>query len=113
MSRNEKGQFEPGQSGNPLGRARTDITMRDLARQHGPEMLELLVAKARKGSIAAMVHVLDRGHGKPEISVDFKVLLEKKISELSEDELIALRSRLTLLALPAPVIEHHETDGEE
>jgi hypothetical protein len=107
--------FKPGASGNPAGRPRgSGLGIRELAQTYGPEMLTLLVQKARKGSLAAIVHVLDRAYGKPEICVDFKVLFEKKLSELTEDELLALRERMTALtAIPAPVLEHHETDGEE
>jgi hypothetical protein len=65
------------------------------------------LAKAcRKGSVPAAVALLDRGWGKPEQTVDFKVLLERKLNELSEAELLELRGRMTALtALPAPVID--------
>jgi AAA domain len=93
------------------GRPRGDMGMREVARTYGIEMIELLVSKARKGSIQAMVHVIEHGHGKAPISVDFRAVLEKKLSELSESELLALRERMTALtALPAPVIDRRDDE---
>jgi hypothetical protein len=107
-------KYLPGVSGNPKGRPRGDMGMREVARTYGVEMIELLVAKARKGNVPAMCEVLSRGFGRPEQSVDLRMLFERKLTDLTEGELIELRSRMSALtALPAPVIEHHETDGEE
>jgi hypothetical protein len=107
--RNQNGQFQKGISGNPHGRPPGGL--REIAQSYGPEMLKLLVAKARKGNIVAMCAVLDRGFGKPEVNIDFRVMFEKKLTELSEAELIALKERmLALSAIAPPVIEHHD-DG--
>jgi hypothetical protein len=101
---------------NPTGSrgTRGDVgNMREVARTYGVEMIELLVAKARKGNVPAMSEVLNRGFGRPEVSIDFKVMLGKKISELSEDELLTLRERMLALSANAlPVIAHHGDDGE-
>jgi hypothetical protein len=105
--------FKPGISGNPAGRPRgSGVGLREIAQSYGPEMLKLLVAKARKGNIVAMCAVLDRGFGKPEISVDFKMLFERKLTELSEAELIALKERLLALSVTAlPAIAHHADEA--
>lgn len=63
--------FKKGQSGNPGGRPKQDIHLRDLARAHSAEALATLVriATSKKAPAAAQVAaacaILDRGHGKP------------------------------------------------
>jgi hypothetical protein len=55
---------------------------------------------------------LDRGFGKPEINVDFRMMFEKKLTEPIEGELIALKERmLALSAIAPPVIEHQENEA--
>src|SRR4051794_5342837 len=64
----EKGQFKPGQSGNPGGRPRTIGDVRDAAREHTVEAIERLAHWMRsndpRASIAAATALLDRGWGK-------------------------------------------------
>src|SRR4051812_43432838 len=63
--------FQPGQSGNPAGRAPVNKELRDLARQHMPQAIETLAALmsdrlvAPAARIAAANSLLDRGYGKP------------------------------------------------
>ena len=63
--------FKPGQSGNPLGRPKSDKTIRDLARVHTEDALKTLsaIVKNPKASDTARVQacnaILDRGWGKP------------------------------------------------
>jgi hypothetical protein len=70
---------QPGQSGNPNGRRKADVGLRDLAREHTTTALETLVAimtnpKATCTSrVAAANALLDRGYGRPESSVNAKV----------------------------------------
>ena len=65
------GMFQPGKSGNPLGRPKEDKTIRDLARAHTADAIETLVsiAKDPKASDSARVQastaLLDRAWGKP------------------------------------------------
>ena len=64
------GMFKPGQSGNPLGRPKSDKTIRDLARVHTKVALKTLteIVKNPKASDTARVQacnaLLDRGWGK-------------------------------------------------
>ncbi|MDP6924454.1 MAG: DUF5681 domain-containing protein [Candidatus Scalindua sp.] len=64
------GMFKPGQSGNPLGRPKSDKTIRDLARVHTKDALKTLstIVKNPKASDTARVQacnsLLDRGWGK-------------------------------------------------
>ena len=64
------GMFKPGQSGNPLGRPKSDKTIRELARVHTKDALKTLseIVKNPKSPDAARVQacnaLLDRGWGK-------------------------------------------------
>src|SRR6516162_7343147 len=61
--------FKPGQSGNPGGRSKAQIDVRNAAREYTQEAIDTLVLVMRNGkpSEAAMAatSLLDRGWGKP------------------------------------------------
>ena len=63
-----------------------------------PEMLAVLLKNAREGSTAAAIAVLDRGFGKPAQSMDMRLLLEKRLSELTPGELERLEANLISMA---------------
>ena len=65
------GMFKPGQSGNPLGRPKSDKTLKELAKVYTEDALETLhsIAINEKAKDSARVQaataLLDRGWGKP------------------------------------------------
>jgi hypothetical protein len=97
--RNEQGKFVKGTSGNPLGRPRIILTVRDIAREHTEEAIETLAAIMRDevapaaARISACTELLNRGHGRP---VDQRAMLmigaqlssDRSVKEMSTQEII-------------------------
>ena len=61
--------WQKGQSGNPGGRPRADVQVRELARAHTAAALKALVtalqSKNERTRVAAAEALLDRGWGRP------------------------------------------------
>lgn len=101
--RNEQGRFTKGHSGNPDGRPRVVMAVRDLAREHADEAIAILAAIMRdeeaqaSARISAATEILNRGYGRP---VDQKAMLvlgqqidtHRTARELTTREIIELLS---------------------
>ena len=76
--RNDRGHFVKGESGNPHGRPRVILNVRDLAREHTEAAIETLASimvdseAPAAARISAASEILNRGFGRP---VDQRVLL--------------------------------------
>jgi hypothetical protein len=81
--------FKPGQSGNPGGRSKAQIDVRNAAREYTQEAIDTLVLVMRNGkpSEAAMAanSLLDRAWGKPRQEVEISGALQ--VEDLTDDEL--------------------------
>ena len=76
--RDNQGKFTKGSSGNPAGRPRVIMAVRDLAREHADEAVQVLASIMRDtdapaaARISAATEILNRGYGRP---VDQKAMI--------------------------------------
>lgn len=103
--RDSTGKFAKGASGNPGGRPRVVMAVRDQAQQHGEEAISVLASIMRdceappSARISAASEILNRGYGRP---VDQKamVVMSQQIdrrripADMTTDELIEELIRL-------------------
>src|SRR5262249_4495268 len=94
----------PGVSGNPGGRSRELAQQQGAARLkavgHSVEAIAYLLKVMRSEAedtphrLKAAVELLNRGLGLPQTQIDVDVIVRRKISEMSLDELRQLEERL-------------------
>ena len=94
----------PGISGNPGGRSRELAQQQSAARLkaagHAGEAIDYLVKVLRSEEedtphrLKAGIELLNRGLGLPQAQIDIDVIVRRKISEMSLDELRQLEERL-------------------
>src|SRR5262249_38784344 len=113
----------PGVSANPGGRSRELAQQQNAARlkaaRHAPEAINYLVKVMRSEEedtphrLKAVIELLNRGLGTPQMQVDVDVIVRRKIAELSLDELRQLEERLAgSLTSTAPLLlEGQRSDG--
>jgi len=92
-------KFVPGQSGNPGGRPKEEVHVRELARARTAEAVQTLVdvMTSKRSPPAARVSaasaLLDRGYGKPSQQVDLEGQLfrpcDVSANPLTEEEWLA------------------------
>jgi hypothetical protein len=92
------GGFKKGQSGNPGGLRNKHIgDLSREARRYASLAVGTLVKICRKGmernQLAAARDLLDRGYGKPVQMIDASIV-NKKLSEMSPEEIEAFEARL-------------------
>jgi hypothetical protein len=78
-----------------------------LWRTYDVEMINLLVAKARKGNVPSMIAVLERGFGKPEVAISGNLKVTGQLFE-GVDHAAALMLRATL----AELVEAPQAEAE-
>ena len=87
-------RFQKGVSGNPGGRPKIKVDMRERVRVHAGAAIDTLLAVMSDGKappaarVSAAIAILDRGYGRPAQAVHQHVT--RHADELSDAELIAI-----------------------
>jgi hypothetical protein len=104
--------FQPGKSGNPGGRSKELAAHQSAARlkaaEHADEVIGYLLKVLRSEEegtayrLKAGIELLNRGLGLPQAQIDIDVVVRRKLSEMSLEELRQLEERLVGASPPAP-----------
>ena len=75
--------YKKGQSGNPGGRPKSEVQVRELAQKYGPKAIEILarlMTEAEKDGdrVKAASAILDRAYGKPHQATSTEIKGELK-----------------------------------
>jgi hypothetical protein len=111
--------FRAGEpSANPSGRPKALREIQDLARSKSTIAINALSEIAEHGQsesarVAASAALLDRAWGKPGQTMDISVLLERKFSEMSAEELMKLRASVAALEGDETPLIEHQGDGAD
>src|SRR5262249_17045013 len=116
------GGQKPGEpSRNPGGRPKGSSAVQIRCLQFCNEAIDVVCDIMRKNDgsksvalrLSAAREILDRGLGRAAQSVALDLNLTKKLDEMSDDELIALRDRYAALSGAAPKLIEHLAEQEE
>jgi uncharacterized protein (UPF0147 family) len=110
--------FPKGTSGNPAGRPKSNVTVSELAREHGPRVIEVLAQLMNDEKVPASTRalaadrILDRGYGKPPQLNTADAGQFRRARDLSDDELAAIIDRAQS-ATVEPDAEPQPTDPKK
>lgn len=106
--------FKPGQSGNPKGKPKQDIHVREIARQHTPEAMEILVSIMRHhktppaARAMACNSIIDRAYGKAPQAIEHSGHISAlDVTKLTDEQLDAIAALVT----PALTGQHSGVDS--
>jgi hypothetical protein len=90
--------WKRGKSGNPGGRAKKEIIVRDLARTYTVESVRRLATWMRhrdfRASIPASIALIDRGWGRPSQETTLNIEDKRDATDWTREELVAILNEL-------------------
>src|SRR5262249_29204976 len=102
------GGFSKGISGNPGGRPHSlsavQLRFRQLCNEAVDTVAQIMRGTGTPLQLAAAREVLDRAHGRPKQQVDLDIAMNKKLTDLSVEELRALEAKLAAAMTVTPAL---------